>query len=47
MFLITTGLQQELKYLVSAKSFFTLWARQPTVLKVKYIIVDIAVCYGK
>ena len=47
MFLIITGLQQESKYLGSAKSFFTIRARKPTVLKLKYIIFNIAVCYRK
>jgi len=43
MFLITTGSQQGSKYLVSAQSIFTLWARHPTVLKLKYIIFNFAV----
>jgi len=40
---ITIGI----KYLVSTNYFFTLRARQPAVLKLEYIIFDIALCYGK
>jgi len=43
MFLITTGLQQESKYLV----FFFLYIMSKTVLKLKYIIPNIALRYGK